>query len=69
MAEELFKDEDIFIFGSMQLPLCNITRAGWSLVLREDYDSSPVKGYSDITKKYFYGYKLHLINSLKGVYT
>lgn len=36
--------------------------------MRENYDSSPGKGYSAIPKEYFYGYKLHLINSLKVVY-
>lgn len=68
ISDELNKDENIFIVDSMPLPVCNIARAGRSQVLRENYDSSPDKGYSAITKTYFYGYKLHLITSLKGVY-
>ena len=68
VSDELNKGEDIFIVDSMPLPVCNIVRAGRSQVLRENYDSSPDKGYSAITKTYFYGYKLHLITSIKGVY-
>ena len=68
LADELNEDEDIFIVDSMPLPVCNIARAGRSSVLRKDFDTSPDKGYSAITKTYFYGYKLHLITSLKGVY-
>lgn len=68
ISDILNEGEDVFIVDSMPLPVCNIARAGRSQVLREHFDSSPDKGYSAITKTYFYGYKLHLITSLKGVY-
>lgn len=68
IADELNEDENVFIVDSMPLPVCNIARAGRSNVLRKDFETSPDKGYSAITKTYFYGYKLHLITSLKGVY-
>lgn len=68
IADKLNEGEDVFIVDSMPLPVCNIARAGRSQVLREQFDTSPDIGYSPITKTYFYGYKLHLITSLKGVY-
>lgn len=68
LADQLNEYENIFIVDSMPLPVCNIARAERSNVLRKDFDTSPDKGYSAITKTYFYGYKLHLITSLKGVY-
>jgi hypothetical protein len=68
ISDEFNKDENIFIVDSMPLHVCNIARTGHSQFLRNDFDSSPDKGYSAITKTYFYGYKLHLITSLKEVY-
>ena len=68
LADQLNEEETIFIVDSMPLPVCNIARANRNNVLREDFETSPDKGYSAITKTYFYGYKLHLITSLKGVY-
>ena len=68
ISDKLNENEDVFIVDSMPLPVCNIARAGRSQVLKEHFDSSPDRGYSAITKTYFYGYKLHLITSLKGVY-
>jgi hypothetical protein len=53
ISDELNENENIFIVDSMPLPVCNIARAGRSQVLRENYDSSPDKGYSAITKTYF----------------
>ena len=68
LASILNEGDNVFIVDSMPLPVCNIARAGRSDVLREDFETSPDKGYSAITKTYFYGYKLHLITSYKGVY-
>ncbi|KXK40895.1 MAG: transposase IS4 family protein [Bacteroidetes bacterium OLB9] len=68
LASILNEGENVFIVDSMPIPVCNIARAGRSDVLRENFKTSPDKGYSAITKTYFYGYKLHLITSLKGVY-
>lgn len=68
IANKLNDGENVFIVDSMPLPVCNIARAGRSDVLREEFETSPDKGYSAITKTYFYGYKLHLIISARGVY-
>lgn len=45
-----------------------IARANHSQVLRDDFETSLNKGYSAITKMYFYVYKLPLITSLKETY-
>ncbi len=39
-----------------------------SKICRKDFDSAPDKGYSAVQKNYFYGYKLHLVTSAKGVF-
>ncbi len=68
LASILNEGKNIFIVDCMPIPVCNMARAGRSDVLRANFETSPDKGYSAITKTYFYGYKLHLINSYKGVY-
>jgi hypothetical protein len=67
LAARLNEAEDAYIVDSMPVPICNIARAGRSRICAETLESAPDKGYSAITKSYFFGYKLHLVTSLRGV--
>lgn len=67
IAEHLNEMEDAYIVDSMPVPICNIARAARTRICSEFMESSPDKGYSAITKSYFFGYKLHMVTSVRGV--
>ena len=62
------KDETVYTVDSMPIPIVNIAREKRSTICKEYFESAPDKGFSAITKSYYYGYKLHLVSSVKGVF-
>ena len=52
----------------MPLEVCKISRSKRSKICKESYETSPDKGYCSAQKSYFYGYKLHGICTLGGVF-
>ena len=38
-------------------------------ICKDDYETAPDQGYSAVNKSDFYGYKLHLATSIRGVYS
>jgi hypothetical protein len=67
LAKIMNADETAFIVDSMPIPVANIAREKRSTICKEHFDAAPDKGYSAITRSYFYGYKLHLVCSVRGV--
>jgi len=59
--------EDVFLVDSMPVPVCRNSRAGRSKVCREHHRTAPDKGYSAVNRQYFFGYKLHLVTTVRGV--
>jgi hypothetical protein len=47
---------------------CQIAREKRSRICRENFETAPDKGYSAVSKAYYYGCKLHLITSVRGVF-
>lgn len=68
LAESFNESEDIFIVYSMPLEVCKIARSSRSKICKEEIFSMPTKGYCASQKMYYYGYKLHAVCSLKGVF-
>ncbi len=68
LAKKLVEHEDVFIVDSIPIPVCKIAREKRCKFGRESFESSPDKGYSAVSKSYYYGYKLHLVTSVKGVF-
>lgn len=68
IANMLNEFEDVYIVDSIPVPVCQIARAKHSKVFKESYETSPDRGYSAISKSHYYGYKLHLITSVRGIY-
>lgn len=68
MAEKFIEYENYFIIDSMPLEICKISREKRAKICREAYITSPDKGFCAAQKTYFYGYKLHGIASLHGVF-
>jgi len=68
LAKKLVEGEDVFIVDSIPVPVCKIAREKRCKFGRESFETSPDKGYSAVSKSYYYGYKLHLVTSVTGVF-
>ena len=60
--------EDCFIVDSMPLEVCKESRGNRSKICKEHTNCSPNKGYCASQNSRYYGYKLHAICSVKGVF-
>lgn len=60
--------EDYYIVDSMPIEVCKNSRASRSKICKENIESIPDKGYCASQKAYYYGYKLHGICSVSGVF-
>jgi hypothetical protein len=69
MASKLINKENIFIIDSMPVEVCKLSRSTRSKICKETFETAPDKGFCSAQKTYFYGYKLHGICSLDGVFT
>jgi hypothetical protein len=68
MAARLNECEDVYVVDSIPVPVCKIAREKQSKICKEDFETIPDKGYSAVSKSYYYGYKLKLVNSVRGVF-
>lgn len=60
--------EDYFMVDSMPLEVCKNARAGRSSICKDQEYCYPDKGFCASQKLYYYGYKLHGICSVSGVF-
>ncbi len=60
--------EKHLIVDSMPLEICKLSRSGSSKICKETTYAMPDKGYCASQKLYCYGYKLHAVCSVKGVF-
>ena len=68
MVDRFHDLERIFIVDSMPLEICKNARANRSKICKEDEFSFPSKGYCASQSSYYYGYKLHAICSVSGIF-
>ncbi len=68
LSEVLNEGEDVYLVDSIPVPICKIAREKRCKFESECFEGAPDKGYSAVTKSYYYGYKLHLVTSVKGVF-
>ncbi|RYX84982.1 IS982 family transposase [bacterium] len=68
LADRMNEVENVFIIDSIPVPICKIAREKSSKICRENFETAPDKGYSAVNKAYYYGYKLHMITSVNGVF-
>ena len=68
ISGELNKSEDIFLMDSIPVPICKIAREKRCKFGNDSFETKPDKGYSAISKQYYYGYKLHLVTSVNGIF-
>lgn len=61
--------EDYYIVDSMPLEICKNTRAARSTICKEQENAMPNRGYCASQKMHYYGYKLHAVSGVNGVFT
>jgi hypothetical protein len=69
MSEKITSDRDYYIVDSMPVEVCRLSRSRRSRICREEVATSPDKGYCAMQKMYYYGYKLHAICNIEGVFS
>jgi len=68
LASRFNEFEDYFIVDSMPLEVCKLSRSSRSKVCKENTYSFPDKGYCASQSSNYYGYKLHAVCSVNGVF-
>lgn len=61
--------QDNYIVDSMPLEVCKLSRSSRSHICKENYQTAPSKGYCASQKSVYYGYKLHAVCTVDGVFT
>lgn len=69
ISERLTEFENYFIVDSMPLEICKNARAKRSTICKENQNAMPDKGFCASQQLYYYGYKLHAVCSISGVFT
>lgn len=68
MAEKFNEFENYFVVDSMPLEVCKLSRSVRSKICKELDYAQPNKGYCASQNLHFYGYKLHAVCSVEGVF-
>ena len=68
MAEKFNEFENYFVIDSMPLEVCKMARSSRSKICKEVDYAIPNKGFCASQNLHFYGYKLHAICSINGVF-
>lgn len=68
VANEMNLDEDVYLVDSIPVPICKLAREKQVKICKEQFETAPDKGYSAVNKAYYFGYKLHLITSVRGIF-
>ena len=68
MAEKFNKFENYFVIDSMPLEVCRMARSSRSKICKEVDYAIPNKGFCASQNLHFYGYKLHAICTINGVF-
>jgi len=68
LASHFYEFEDCFIVDSMPLEVCKLSRSSRSKVCKEHTYAIPDKGYFASQSSNYYGYKLHAVCSVNGVF-
>lgn len=68
MVQKFNEFENYFIVDSMPLEVCKISRSSRSKICKEQEYALPDKGFCASQNMPFYGYKLHAICSIEGVF-
>ena len=68
LASDFNEFENYFVVDSMPLEVCKLSRSSRSKICKQTLYASPDKGYCALQNSHYYGYKLHAICSVEGVF-
>lgn len=67
VTKQIEKDDKLFVIASMPLPICKPGRVFRSKICKDNQHVQPARSYHAAHKVYYYGFKLQLINSKRGM--
>ncbi len=68
LASHFNEFEDYYVVDSMPLEVCKLSGSSRSKICKEDTYAFPYKGYCAAQSSNYYGYKLHAVCSVNGVF-
>jgi len=68
LASFFLEFEDCFIVDSMPLEICRFSRHNRIKICKEEFETAPSKGFCASQNNWFYGYKLHGVCSVTGIF-
>ena len=68
MVEKFNEFENYFVVDSMPLEVCKLARSSRSRICKEEDYALPNKGFCASQNLHYYGYKLHAVCSIEGVF-
>ena len=68
LASYFLEFEDYFIVDSMPLEICKFSRHNRIKICKDEFETAPSKGFCASQNNWFYGYKLHGVCSVSGVF-
>ena len=68
LASHFLDFEDYFIVDSMPLEICKFSRHSRIKICKNEFETAPSKGFCASQNSWFYGYKLHGVCSVAGVF-
>jgi hypothetical protein len=68
LASRFLEFEDYFIVDSMPLEICKFSRHNRIKICKAEFETAPSKGFCASQNNWYYGYKLHGVCSITGVF-
>lgn len=68
LADQIVAFENYHLIDSMPLEICKLSRSKGAKVCKQTLATAPSIGYCAAQKMYYYGYKLHAVTTLDGVF-
>ncbi len=68
LASNFIEFEKYFIVDSMPLEICKFSRHNRIKICKDEFETAPSKGYCASQNNWFYGYKLHGVCSINGIF-
>ncbi len=68
LSEKFNEFENYFVVDSMPLEVVKLSRSNSSKICKEEFHSSPNRGFCASQNMHYYGYKIHAVCSVEGVF-
>ena len=68
LAKEFLEFEDYFIVDSMPLEICKFSRHSRIKICKEEFERASSKGFCASQNNWYFGYKLHGVCSVSGIF-